>query len=283
MLLGFKSYLINHLISTIQSGQCFVFLFCQGISVNSSGDPLLGLVHCAGEVPISSPCPVWKWSFSPVLFLKLWCLFLLLPLVILEILFCGRKQFSASVLPQDKYWSLTTMQQPSPWDALLEKRLTMQDRSRRNRFNQTAWQNQAQYYFRISMTNSVIGVQWNPKNGAKRKCELLNSCQVQMQAPRPGKRVVQDNALKLQDRLWLECCRQPLPSRLPLPIAAAVCVTLPSAIAVAAAVAVAVGHCRPRHHQPSQLPSPLSITVLTAVGHCQELLPWRGKNCIQTT
>ncbi len=40
-----------------------------------------------------------------------------------------------------------------------------------------------------------------PRNGAKHKCKLLKSCQVQMQAPRPGKRVVQDNALKPQDRL----------------------------------------------------------------------------------
>ncbi len=85
--------------------------------------------------------------------------FLLLPLVILETLFCGRKQFSAAVLPQDEYWSLTIMQQPSPWDALLEDRLTMQDRSRRNRFNWTAWLNQAQYSFQILMTNCVIGVQ----------------------------------------------------------------------------------------------------------------------------
>jgi hypothetical protein len=39
------------------------------------------------------------------------------------------------------------------------------------------------------------------KNGAKRKCEVLKSCQAQMQAPRPGKRVVQDNALKPWGRL----------------------------------------------------------------------------------
>ncbi len=128
---------------------------------SSSGLPLLGLVLCAGGVIISSPCPVWEWSFSSVYFLGLWCLFLLLPLVILETLFYGRKQFSASVLPQDKYWSLTIMQQPSLWDALLEKRLTAQDRSRRNRFNQTAWQNQAQYSFQILMTSCVIGVQSN--------------------------------------------------------------------------------------------------------------------------
>ncbi len=33
------------------------------ISVNSSGLPLLGLVHCAGGVPISSPCPIWNDHF----------------------------------------------------------------------------------------------------------------------------------------------------------------------------------------------------------------------------
>ncbi len=65
--------------------------------------PLLGLVHQAGGVAISSPCPVWELSFSSVLFLEVQYLFLLLPLVILETLFCVRKQFSAAVLPQDYY------------------------------------------------------------------------------------------------------------------------------------------------------------------------------------
>ncbi len=129
------------------------------ISVNSSGLPLLGLVRRAGGVAISSPCPVWEWSISPVLFFEVRCL--LLPLPILETLFCVRKQFSAAVLPQDKYWSLTIMQQPSPWNALLEIRLTTQDRSRKNSFNQMAWQNLAQYSFKILMTNCVIGVQSN--------------------------------------------------------------------------------------------------------------------------
>ncbi len=127
--------------------------------------PLLGLVHWAGGVAISPPCPVWKRSFSSVLFLEVWYLFLLLPLVILETLFCVRKQFSAAVLPQDEYWSLTIMQQPSPWDALLETRLTMQY-SRRNRFDQTVWQNQAQYSFKILMTNCGIGVQSNSQKMA---------------------------------------------------------------------------------------------------------------------
>ncbi len=44
-----------------------------------------------------------------------------------------------------------------------------------------------------------------PRNGVKHKCKLLKSCQAQMQAPWPGERVEQDNALKPQDRLWLEC------------------------------------------------------------------------------
>jgi hypothetical protein len=45
--------------------------------------------------------------------------------------------------------------------------------------------------------------------------------------------------------------------------AAVISVALPSAIAVAIAVAIAlaVGYCRLRHHRPSQLPSPLAITV----------------------
>jgi hypothetical protein len=53
---------------------------------------------------------------------------------------------------------------------------------------------------------------------------------------------------------------------------------LPSAIAVTVALALAIGHCRLRHRWPSQLPSPLAITVTVAVGHFRELLPWRGKN-----
>jgi hypothetical protein len=76
-------------------------------------------------------------------------------------------------------------------------------------------------------------------------------------------------------------CRWPLPLQSPSTIAAAVSVALPSAIAVAVAVALAVGHCRLRHCQPSQLPSPLAITVTIAVGHFRELLPWHGENCIQ--
>jgi hypothetical protein len=66
-----------------------------------------------------------------------------------------------------------------------------------------------------------------------------------------------------------------------LTIAAAIFVVLPSAIAVAVAIALAVAHCHIRHCRPSQLSSPLAITVTVAVGHFQELLPWHGKNCIQ--
>jgi hypothetical protein len=54
------------------------------------------------------------------------------------------------------------------------------------------------------------------------------------------------------------CYRGPL-LRLPWTIATTISVTLPSAIAVA--VALAVGHCRLCHCRPSQLPSPLAITV----------------------
>jgi hypothetical protein len=80
-------------------------------------------------------------------------------------------------------------------------------------------------------------------------------------------------------------CRhcQPLPLGLPSTIATAVSVAPPSAIAIAVAVAVTltIGHCRLRHRWPLQLPSPIAITVTVAVGHFQELLSWRGKNCIQ--
>ena len=78
-------------------------------------------------------------------------------------------------------------------------------------------------------------------------------------------------------------CRRPWPLllRLPLTIAAAVSVALPSAIAIAVAVALAVSHCRLRHHWPSQLPSPLAITITIAAGHLQELVLRHGKNCIQ--
>ncbi len=71
-----------------------------------------------------------------------------------------------------------------------------------------------------------------------------------------------------------------------------------SAIAIAVAVnhhrhhlcRVSISHCCCHHpcHLPLPSPSPLAITVAIAighhrchaVGHFQELLPWRGKNCI---
>jgi hypothetical protein len=62
-------------------------------------------------------------------------------------------------------------------------------------------------------------------------------------------------------------------------IATAISVAFPSAIAVA--IALTIGHCRLHHRRPSQLPSPLAITVTIAIGHFQELLPWHGKNCIR--
>jgi hypothetical protein len=75
----------------------------------------------------------------------------------------------------------------------------------------------------------------------------------------------------------------------------------PSAIAVAVAVdhrrrrlccvaishcrchcrCLAIGHCHLCHYTPLQLPSTSAITVTVTVGHFQEWLPWRGKNCIQ--
>ncbi len=92
----------------------------------------------------------------------------------------------------------------SPWDALLEKRLTMQDWSRRNKFDQTALQNQAQYSFKLLMTNCVIGVQLNSQEMVPSANASYLKVAKQMQAPRPVKKIVQDNSLKPRDRLWLE-------------------------------------------------------------------------------
>jgi hypothetical protein len=74
-------------------------------------------------------------------------------------------------------------------------------------------------------------------------------------------------------------CRQPLPLQSPSTIAAAISIASLSAITVA--VALAIGHCCLRHHWLSQLPFLSAIAVAIAVGHFQELLPWRGKNCIR--
>ena len=71
--------------------------------------------------------------------------------------------------------------------------------SKRNRFNQTAWQNQAQYS--LLMTNIVIGVESNSQEMAPSANASYYKVAKQMQVPRPGKRVVQDNALKPRDRL----------------------------------------------------------------------------------
>jgi hypothetical protein len=75
-------------------------------------------------------------------------------------------------------------------------------------------------------------------------------------------------------------CRRPLPLRLLSTIAAVVSVALTSVITIAIAIALAIGHCHLHFRRPSQLPSPLAITVIVAVGHFQELLPWCGEICI---
>ncbi len=51
--------------------------------------------------------------------------------------------------------------------------------------------------------------------------------------------------------------------------------------AMAYDIALAIGHCCLCHRRPSQLSSPLAITVNVAVGHFRELLPWHSKNCIR--
>jgi hypothetical protein len=77
------------------------------------------------------------------------------------------------------------------------------------------------------------------------------------------------------------CCCRPLPLWLLSIITTTISVAfLLSAIAIA--IALAVGCCHLCHCQPSQLPSLLAITVVIAAGHFQDLLPWRGNNCIWT-
>jgi hypothetical protein len=58
------------------------------------------------------------------------------------------------------------------------------------------WQNQAQYSFKTLMTNCVSGLQLNSQEMAPSANASSKKIAKQMQAPRPGKRVVQDNALK---------------------------------------------------------------------------------------
>jgi hypothetical protein len=73
--------------------------------------------------------------------------------------------------------------------------------SRRNWFDQTAWQNQALYSFKMSTTNCGIGVQSNSQEMAPSANASYQKVAKQMQASRPGERVVHENALKPQDRL----------------------------------------------------------------------------------
>ncbi len=102
-----------------------------------------------------------------------------------------------------------------------------------------------------------------------------------------------DRRCRLRCHCCLHCrrrCRSLLPSPLPL------------AIAIVVAIAhhrrrlchVAISHhncCRPPpRSQPLPSLSLLAIAVAISIGHhhcrcithCRELLPWRGKNCIQT-
>jgi hypothetical protein len=69
-------------------------------------------------------------------------------------------------------------------------------------------------------------------------------------------------------------------SQSPSPITATVSFALLSAIAVA--TALTIGHCRLHPCWQSQSPSLLVITVAVPIAHYQDLLPWRGKNSIQT-
>jgi hypothetical protein len=73
--------------------------------------------------------------------------------------------------------------------------------SKRNRFNQMVWQNQAHYSFKILTTNIGIGVQSNSQEMEHSANASYSNVAKQMRAPRPGERVVQENALKPQDRL----------------------------------------------------------------------------------
>jgi hypothetical protein len=59
------------------------------------------------------------------------------------------------------------------------------------------WQNQAQYSFKTLTTNFVIGVQSNSQEMAPSANASYKNFAKQMQAPRPGERVVQENTLKL--------------------------------------------------------------------------------------
>ncbi len=175
------------------------------ISVNSSGLPLLGHVPCAGGVPISSPCPVWEWSYSSALFLKLWCLFLLLPLSFWKHSFV----VGNNSVPHTTSGKILI---PHNNATILSLRHTLGEKIDNARYKQK----KPIWPIGLAETSTVLFpnfdhqlCNWStiklPRNAAKRKCKLLKSCQAQMRAPRPGERVVQDNALKPQDRLWLKC------------------------------------------------------------------------------
>jgi hypothetical protein len=73
--------------------------------------------------------------------------------------------------------------------------------SKRKRFDQTAWQNQAQHSFKILKTNIVIGVKSNSQEMTPSANASYQKFAKQIQAPRPSKRVVLENALKPRDRL----------------------------------------------------------------------------------
>ncbi len=92
--------------------------------------------------------------------------------------------------------------------------------------------------------------------------------------------IVVANSVTIAVAIAHHCCHRPLPLRLLSNIAAAVSVALLSAITIAVAITLAIGYCRLRLLWPLQLPSPLAKTVTVAVGHFQELLLLRGKNCI---
>jgi hypothetical protein len=84
-------------------------------------------------------------------------------------------------------------------------------------------------------------------------------------------------------------CHQNHPPPLPLPLAIAVTVAVNHCRCHLCCVNVSHCCCRCPCHRPLPSLSPLAITVAITighhhrhvVGHFRELLPWRGKNCIQ--
>ncbi len=100
-------------------------------------------------VVMANSCPVWVGPLSYAPFLQFQ--FLFLPLAILETFFCGWKQLSVTVLPQDKDWSLAIMQQSFLWVALSKIRLKTQDRRLQIRQNGLAIKNStlSKYWWKI--------------------------------------------------------------------------------------------------------------------------------------